>query len=304
MAGIGCTLPEQDFCDGRLAPGGLDRPESARNYGHFYGHRTVLDAWSPRRSDSAFQPRSAMPCTRTPRQASGIATRPVPLPDSSAALRPVSSATAAVRTLASREAKQPLPHEVELSFFALQRLAVDGHRQPAHHALTVDMPVVDIRRSWLCLLRLDRRQRHKVTKPSETHNHDRQEPTTDTKLGTELDTWRRRGGHFATKFLVKRGLLAERVGFDPRVSFPKHDFQSRKAGPCTSTEIRSPARQSVWSVPLPSRIDHHYRSRRLSLMVVKSSTHSGLISPPRPPRAFVCKWFADVGDLPPGPPGE
>ncbi len=192
-----------------------------------------------------FQARSAMPCTRTPRQASGIATRPVPLPDSSAALRPVSSATAAVRTLASREAKQPLPHEVELSFFALQRLAVDGHRQPAHHALTVDMPVVDIRRSWLCLLRLDRRQRHKVTKPSETHNHDRQEPTTDTKLGTELDTWRRRGGHFATKFLVKRGLLAERVGFDPRVSFPKHDFQSRKAGPCTSAEIRSRASERL-----------------------------------------------------------
>jgi hypothetical protein len=36
--GIGCTLPEQDSCDGRLAPRGLDRPESARNYGQVYGH--------------------------------------------------------------------------------------------------------------------------------------------------------------------------------------------------------------------------------------------------------------------------
>ena len=97
-----------------------------------------------------------MPCIRTPRQASEIATRPVPLPDSSAALRSVSSATAAVRTLASREAKQPLPHEVELSFFALHG-SPSMATETAHHALTVDMPVVDIRRSWLCLLRRDRR---------------------------------------------------------------------------------------------------------------------------------------------------
>ena len=38
VAGIGCTVPEQDSCDERLAPSGVDRPESARNYGQVYGH--------------------------------------------------------------------------------------------------------------------------------------------------------------------------------------------------------------------------------------------------------------------------
>ena len=38
VAGIGCTLAEQDCCDWRFASGGLDRPEPARNCGQAYGH--------------------------------------------------------------------------------------------------------------------------------------------------------------------------------------------------------------------------------------------------------------------------
>ena len=37
MAGIGCTLPEQDFC-GRASRSVVAIAELARNYGQVYGH--------------------------------------------------------------------------------------------------------------------------------------------------------------------------------------------------------------------------------------------------------------------------